>query len=348
MAARCALELEYLALGDCHGQRRRGVLGGARFDRAPEAASGGGEDLGFPLATVRTPVLGPARERLELWSIGEDVRSGARGCVRYTSSRDFLFGIVSLHEDEAPPEGAGRTRLHATASRAYREIFATLAAAGHPHLLRVWNFLPEINLETHGLERYRQFNCARQEALIACGRSVAGAVPAASALGSASGSPLVIYFLASRLAPAVIENPRQVSAYRYPEEYGPKSPAFSRAAAVGSKDAATLFISGTSSIVGHRTVHAGDAAAQTRESLTNIEAVLEEAGRVALAGKPRLESLAYKVYVRDPEELALIRGALEAAVGGNARVLYLQADICRRDLAVEIEAVWGPGLKPGN
>ncbi len=43
----------------------------------------------------------------------------------------------------------------------------------------------------------------------------------------------------------------------------------------------TLFISGTASIVGHRSLHIGDTAAQTRETLTNIEALLGEANRLA-------------------------------------------------------------------
>lgn len=340
-----ALELEYLT--DCDRSPRsaqwgRGVLGGARFDRAPEAPRAVDGDPGFPLAQVSMPVLGGEREALELWRIGGDLTAGAHGRVRFTCSPDILFGSLSLHEEDVPGAAADcpqRSRLHAATSQAYREIFATLAAAGRPHLLRIWNYLPDINLETHGLERYRQFNSARQEALLACGRAVAGNVPAASALGAASGSPLVIYFLASRLAPQLIENPRQVSAYRYPAQYGARSPAFSRAAVLGGKDAATLFISGTASIVGHRSMHAGDPVAQTRETLRNIEALLEEAGRKLPGGKPPLGSLAYKVYVREPRDLPLVRSELTAAIGEQAPVLYLQADICRRDLAVEIEAV---------
>ena len=141
---------------------------------------------------------------------------------------------------------------------------------GYPHLARLWNYLPQINVETDGLERYRQFNSARRNALIAYRRDLTGNVPAACALGSVTGSPLVIYFLASRQAATAVENPRQVSAYEYPAQYGPK-PAFSRASILGN----TLFISGTASIVGHETVHVGDVTAQTRETLANIEALVE-------------------------------------------------------------------------
>ncbi len=342
-----ALKLEYLPAAGRSPEWGRGVLGGALFDRVPRdspAASGG---LGFPVAQVSMPVLGDEREMLELWRIGDEVRAGNHGHVRYTCGADVLFGSLSLHEEEMPAAAAGgRSSLYAATGQAYREIFATLAAVGHPHLLRVWNYIPDINGETHGLERYRQFNSARQEALIAGGRAIAGNVPAASALGAAPGGPLVVYFLASRTAPALIENPRQVSAYHYPAQYGPRSPAFSRAAVLRSGDAATLFISGTASIVGHRTLHSGDPVAQTRETLRNIEALLEEAGRTVLGTRLPLDALAYKVYVRDPRDLPPIRAQLTQAIGARASVLYLQADICRRDLAVEIEAVGSRGLRP--
>jgi enamine deaminase RidA (YjgF/YER057c/UK114 family) len=100
-----------------------------------------------------------------------------------------------------------------------------------------------------------------------------------------------------------------------------------------------LFISGTASIVGHRTVHAGDVAAQTRETLVNIEALLDEANRVSGTSRFGLESLAYKVYVRNSADLPLIQSQLHSALGRNPQVVYLQADICRQDLLVEIEAI---------
>jgi enamine deaminase RidA (YjgF/YER057c/UK114 family) len=153
-----------------------------------------------------------------------------------------------------------------------------------------------------------------------------------------TGSPLVIYFLASRAAPTAIENPRQVSAYEYPPQYGPK-PAFSRASVLRETSGAILFISGTASIVGHQTVHAGDVAAQTRETLVNIEALLGEANRVSGAPRFDMDTLAYKVYVRNSADLPLIQSQLHTALGPQSQVVYLQADICRQDLLVEIEAI---------
>lgn len=340
MSAAQSLRLEYLTPSESRSQGWRDVLGAAAFDAGARAPRGG---LDFPLAHVHAPVLGGSHEVLEVWRAGGDAQADTHGRVRYARCGDLLFGSLAVHEAElgAADESSRRTPLEVATDLAYRELFATLAAAGSPQLVRVWNYIPDINLDTHGLERYRQFNTGRHAASLACGRAVAGSVPAASALGAAAGSPLTLYFLASRRAPAFIENPRQVSAYHYPAQYGPRSPAFSRATVLGERDAATLFISGTASIVGHRTLHAGDPAAQTREALVNIEALLAEAGRQAGPGALRLDALAYKVYVRDPQALPIIRAELEAALGRNAALLYLKADICRRDLSVEIEAVGG-------
>ncbi|HET9390121.1 MAG TPA: hypothetical protein VFO44_10780 [Steroidobacteraceae bacterium] len=337
MACAGGLQVHYLPLAGPEPRRWDGVLGVATFDR-----SLGAPDI--PVAEVRTPVLGASGAVCEVWRIDQATRSGSHGRVRYRHGAGVMFGCITLseaHTDDArrnstPPE---ESALHAATEQGYREVFATLDTLGYPHLLRVWNYLPEINQDTHGVERYRQFNDARRKALAACGRDLTGNVPAACALGSVSGSPLVIYFLASQDAPAVIENPRQVSAYEYPEQYGPK-PVFSRASVLRERAGAMLFISGTSSIVGHRTVHAGDAAAQTRETLTNIEALLGEANRVTTgASRFDLGTLAYKVYVRKDADLPTIQSQLRAALGPGAQAMYLRADICRQDLLVEIEAI---------
>ena len=339
------LRLEYVTPSQSQLHDRQGVLGAAAFAGGAPALGGGEAD--FPLARVHTPVLGEASEMLEVWRVGERAQPGSHGRVRYARGGDLLFGSLAVHEARLTgPSGSGaHAPLEVATDLAYRDLYAALAAAGNPQLVRVWNYIPDINLDTHGLERYRQFNTARHEASLSAGRAVTGRVPAASALGAATGSPLTIYFLASRRAPAFIENPRQVSAYRYPSQYGPRSPAFSRATVLGEGSEATLFVSGTASIVGHRSLHAGDPAAQTRETLVNIEALLEEAARRAAIEALRLETLAFKVYVRDPKDLPVIRAELESAVGRGAALLYLRADICRRDLAVEIEAVGGGGWR---
>jgi chorismate lyase / 3-hydroxybenzoate synthase len=336
MALVAGLEVDYLPLTEPHSAKWDGVLGVATFD-SESPSSLVAHDI--PVADIKTPVLGSSGEVCEIWRTRQRVESGQRARIHYRRGDEVLFGCISIPEANDPGQhgNEGVSSLHTATEQAYREIFATLDALAYPHLLRIWNYLPQINVDTHGIERYRQFNSARRNALLASGRDLTGNVPAACALGSVTGSPLVIYFLASREAPTVIENPRQVSAYQYPPQYGPK-PVFSRGSVLREKSGAILFISGTASIVGHQTVHAGDAAAQTRETLVNIEALLNEANRVSGGTRFNLETLAYKVYVRNSADLPLIQSQLHAALGPQARLVYLKADICRQDLLVEIEA----------
>jgi enamine deaminase RidA (YjgF/YER057c/UK114 family) len=334
MVSRTGLHLEYLSPAELTAARWAGLLGVATFEG----------DLTGPAATlipsvrIDTPVLGASGMLCELWSTTHPVETGVLGRLRYSRSAGLLFGVITVSESAAPAAATPRTPLYEATEQAYREIFSALTVLGYPHLVRIWNYIPEINRDTHGTERYKQFNSARLAAMLAARRPVTGNVSAACALGASLGSPLVVYFLASAQPATSIENPRQVSAYHYPPQYGVHSPIFSRAAVHRDADGLTLFISGTASIVGHQTLHAGDPAAQTRETLTNIEALLAETNRVTGSREFTLETLACKVYVRYPSELPIIQRELRSALGPCARAIYLQADICRRDLSVEIEA----------
>ena len=339
MRASAGLHLDYVSLAEYQAARWGDVLGVATFNGAPDSAAGAAE---IPVAQVSTAALPGSGHVYEVWRCDTPATSGRRHQVRFRGTADMLFGCIALTETPVATATAGRgsqhSPLHQATTQAYREICATLDAENYPYLLRVWNYLPDINRDSHGTERYRQFNTARQQVLRECGRSLAGNVPAASALGAASDSPVVVYFLAGRTAPTFLENPRQVSAYHYPRQYGSHSPLFSRATLLRQSGGLALFISGTASIVGHRSLHVGDTAAQTRETLANIEALLAEANRVARTARFELGALACKVYVRRPADLPVIEAELAAALGAGARVIYLQADICRQDLLVEIEA----------
>jgi enamine deaminase RidA (YjgF/YER057c/UK114 family) len=198
--------------------------------------------------------------------------------------------------------------------------------------------VPTINGEADGDERYRHFNAARQAAFRNSGRSTVGTVPAASALGSPAGSPISIYFLASSTPATMIENPRQTSAYFYPPKFGTHSPTFSRACMLRKSGGTNLFVSGTASIVGHETLHHDDVGAQTHESMQNINAVVEEANRIAGTRRYSLDGLKFKVYVRDPCDLATIERVLTGSLHATTSIVYLKADVCREDLLVEIEA----------
>lgn len=262
---------------------------------------------------------------------------GVHGAIEYRHDGELLYAVCRCDEADFPAV-PGRPPLRQAAAAAYAALFDCLAATGYAHVVRAWNYLPDINRESHGQERYRQFNAGRQDGFLADGRAVRTHVPAACALGTRAG-PLAVALLAARSAAVLpVENPRQLSAYAYPPEYGERPPTFARAALLRLSGRERLYVSGTAAIVGHRSVHAGDPVAQTRESLANVAAVCAEAARIG-GGRPYApDELHYTVYVREATTLAAVQRALRDGVGSAAPVLFVAADICRRELLVEIEA----------
>lgn len=286
-------------------------------DPAPEGA---------PL-TVRVPLPriggGPLAE---VWSGPAAAEVTSHGPVAVAAAGPIAFAAVRA-------ENTAGAALEAATAAAYRQLLAALAAGGHPHLLRVWAVLPAINDEEDGLERYRRFCRGRAEAFEACyGPGFDGELSASTAVGSAGG-PLVVYALAGRHAGRHRENPRQVAAYRYPADYGPRSPSFARATLCPGELGHHLLISGTAAIVGHRSLHAGSVVRQTRETLANLARLT--------AGRPSPPGLPYrqlKVYLRRADDRPAVEDELRWALG-DVPLLFLRADICRRELEVEIEGV---------
>ncbi len=339
-----SLQVAYSPLADIQQQPAQwwqDVLALIRFDSrtTPQAALMPACD-GIPIADVETPMLGITQGAAEVWRLTGPLQSGNEGRIRYRHNGRLLFASLSLPEGQfSEPDATDDAQALSNATRVgYRDLFSTLDRLGFPHLLRIWNFLPAINEDSAGAERYWHFNRARQDVFLGCNRCIAGDVPAATAVGAAAAAPLTLYCIASASAPISLENPRQRSAWAYPAQYGPRSPTFARACIDGD-GARTLFISGTASIVGHESAHAGNPVEQTRETLRNIAAIVEAANRRLGDERFALRDLLYKVYVRRPEDQALIERELRQVVGVEPAAMYLRADVCRRDLLVEIEAV---------
>lgn len=262
----------------------------------------------------------------EQWHAPGSVQAARADGWNWAAAGELLFGATEL------PAGSG-VELEDSAREAYRGALEGATGLGFPHLLRAWNVVPAINRPQDGLERYRRFCRGRAEAFEAHhGAGFEALLPASSAVGSAEG-PLVMWFLAAREPGVHHENPRQVSAWAYPARYGPRSPSFARATRCPAGAAGgRLLLSGTASIVGHRSVHLGDVSGQLDETLRNLETLLAAGDELA----------AVRVYVRHAADAGQVRDALERRLGAELPALYLCADICREELLVEVEGVaWG-------
>jgi hypothetical protein len=226
--------------------------------------------------------------------------------------------------------------LSRAALDAYAEVFEQI---GPLRAVRIWNYVPAINAAgPEGLENYQAFCRGRSLAFEhRFGPAFHPHVPAASAVGTLD-SRLVVAFVASDAAVAHRENPRQVPAYQYPREYGPRPPTFARATLVDTPTGRTVFIAGTSAIVGHQTVAPDNTVEQLRCTVDNLRRLGEACGLgPELGGAESVRH--FRVYLRHAEDYPASDAALRRLVlRPTDRVTYLHADICRRPLNIEIEA----------
>jgi chorismate lyase/3-hydroxybenzoate synthase len=258
---------------------------------------------------------------LELWQVDAPVSHGGDGALRWSAGGGWLFVAIELDEREHGGPAA-------TAQLAYEQLHRFVAARGEQHVQRVWNYLGAINQGEGDAERYKHFCDGRAAGM---GDFFVDGFPAATAIGHLGNEHLLqIYLLACDQPGQRVENPRQVSAWRYPRQYGRTPPSFARAMSLPAQD--VLAISGTAAVVGHASAHQDNLDAQLTETLTNLEALLASAGMAA--GFDTHSPL--KAYVRHSSDAPRVREFLHTRLPG-VPVLMLHGDICRSELLVEID-----------
>ncbi|MFC5742463.1 pteridine-dependent deoxygenase [Dyella tabacisoli] len=258
---------------------------------------------------------------LELWQVDGVVRHGTEGALQWAAGGGWLFVAVPLDERE-------HGGIRETAALAYRRLREFVGQRTERHVLRIWNYLGAINRGEGDAERYKQFCDGRAAG---AGDFFADGFPAATAIGHhADEHRLQVYLLACDQPGMRVENPRQVSSWHYPRQYGRTPPGFARAMTLPAQD--VLAISGTAAVVGHASAHRDDLDAQLEETLANLEALLRHADMAA--GFDTHSPL--KVYVRDPADAPRVREFLRQRLPG-VPVLMLHGDVCRSELLVEFD-----------
>ena len=229
-------------------------------------------------------------------------------------SENLIIGECHTHT-------AQTEHLEDEIERIYLEMLSLISARGKSNLWRCWNRVPDINGQERGTERYQLFCTGRYRALLETGAIQDTNLPAATAVGA--DTPVTsLVFIAAKTKGKSIENPNQVSAYRYPEQYGKDSPSFSRAYLVNN----ILLVSGTASIRGHQSLYESDLQAQIDESLQRISELTQERTVNSTTA-----------YVRHAGDVETVKAALRKAYPEAFEIHCEKADICRKELLVEIE-----------
>ncbi|MEV5576838.1 FkbO/Hyg5 family chorismatase [Spirillospora sp. NPDC052269] len=288
-------------------------------------------DEGYPSVTVQVAER-PEEGFAEVWATERPVTAGRSGAISYAHDGEFLFAACRIPD---LPDYVEATET------AYEAALGLAYGLGYRRLFRVWHYISRLNEpNASGLEVYREFCVGRARALERHG--LTHDMPAATVVG-AHGGGIVLYFLACRSARRVnIDNPRQVPPYHYPGRYGPRSPNFARATHLSPDSGEQLYLSGTAGILGHRTMHVGDVEAQCRLALENM-AFLIGSRNLSVHGLGLGATLGdlrnVKVYVRHRADIERVQRICREALSPAADIAFVNVDICRSDLLVELEGL---------
>lgn len=265
----------------------------------------------------------PTSNVCEVWETTGDsaIERGVTGRCNWSQADEAMCTAIWISPEQC-------ANIEQAACSAYLELLDFLTATDYQYPCRFWNYLPNINAGEGDTEEYKKFCAGRLAAFTRMGiQSIE--FPAASALGHHT-EGAVIYVFSAKTPGIQHENPLQERAYRYPREYGVSSPSFSRATFLDVGGQALLFVSGTASILGHQSTSLDQLEGQLETTANNIDQLLKHTGH-------SLPVQSLKVYLRSPDYYETARRCLDRRYPGIATV-FTWADICRKNLLVEIEA----------
>ena len=240
------------------------------------------------------------------------------------------------------------TKLAATKAFGMMKQILDKECMSFNHIVRQWNFIGNIlDISKEGEKKYQNyqiFNEVRSE-FYKTYRTIKG-FPAATGIGMKHNG-VAIDFLAIAKTDSIIscpiENPQQINPYSYGHEklIGTlkQVPQFERAKLIVNGSSSTLFVSGTASIIGQDTVGKDDLTKQTQVTIENIRTISDKKNLIGYIKEeikyPEIYSY-IRVYVKYLSDIPKVRSICLEHYGDIPSV-FIQADVCRNDLLVEIE-----------
>jgi hypothetical protein len=217
-------------------------------------------------------------------------------------------------------------------------------------IVRQWNYIENITHISAQGQHYQQFNDSRSRFYSSA--DWPNGYPAATGIGASCGGVVVVVDAIKHSGEfsRVIDNPLQQSAHKYSQQVlidGSNSqhkttPKFERARWVGAvSDVAKsmIYVSGTAAIRGEESVHE-DAVGQGVMTLENIAHLITPSNQQC-HGVPTVGEYDYEVlriYVKPNIKWQPIKDWLQESCKCK-NIIPVEADICRDELLLEIEAV---------
>ncbi len=278
--------------------------------------------------------------------------------VTYKSFEGTRYTLVEYNGYKAV-HGAGLMgdagdTIYESSVKAFESAMAILAEEGLSihHIIRQWNYIESIawlDNVPDSEQNYQVFNDVRAH-YYNQGDFKFG-YPAATGIGMDTGGVIIDFIALSESEQVKIQpivNPGQIDAHKYSElvlegKSAQKcTPKFERAKLITIGERNYIYVSGTASILGEKTMHKGDVEKQTITTIDNINQLFSEENQEILGlnfdvSKIRFSHL--RVYVKHQEDIPAVERICESMLNCNS-TLYLVSDVCREDLLVEIEGVF--------
>jgi enamine deaminase RidA (YjgF/YER057c/UK114 family) len=275
------------------------------------------------------------------------------GDIKYlvTRYKDFTQVVASgLHAERS------QTDIYQQSVAAFEIMQKILIAEGlsFSNVVRQWNYIEDITGFAGENQHYQIFNDVRSSYYNSS--KFTNGYPAATGIGMNSGG-VIIDFVANNVNNVTqsisIKSPVQSDAHQYTQEVlahnairtatTESTPKFERAKALASNsENLTIFISGTASIKGQQSVFSNDAIMQTKFTINNIlKLVSKENIEKHNLSKfyTSLRPFYFRVYIKNPADFEAVKKVCNEMLG-TMQLLYLQADICRPELLIEIEGMF--------
>jgi enamine deaminase RidA (YjgF/YER057c/UK114 family) len=254
----------------------------------------------------------------------------------------WASGLSSLDED-----------MHISANAVFEMLSEVLNECGFEYddIVRQWNYIGEILKEENkdGLcvQNYQVFNDIRNDYYRRNKKT--SNFPAATGIGMKT-QGLIVDVFAQKSCDEVQSLPLRSKIQKNPFAYSDavlvgdkvdkKPPLFERARLLYSKNQAQIFVSGTASIKDQETVAIGDISAQTENTIRYIKDLVSPENIQDNYSEIRLSNQDYqrvRVYVKRRDDLETVFKICTAHFPEHV-INVVEADVCRDNLLVEIEA----------
>lgn len=254
--------------------------------------------------------------------------------------------------------GAADDSIMEATEKAFKSALGILESEdmGIDHIVRQWNYVEDIahvKDPANTTQNYQVFNDVRARYYEQ--GSFEKGYPAATGIGMNTGG-VIIGFIAVSSAPEVvvspIRNPSQIDAHCYSKELlvgketgimaGKCTPKFERAKLLKLDGKSYIYVSGTAAIIGEDSMHPEDVEGQTLTTIDNINELFSMKNQKVLGLDFDFSSIHFshlRVYVKHLEDIPCVRELCQQKLKCKSS-LYLQSDICREELLVEIEGMF--------